>query len=310
MSNYILDLRKTVGHRPLLQVGASVIVEDRNGRILLQQRSDDRSWGYAGGSVELYENVEAAARRELLEETGLQAGNMELFGIYSGEDMRFVYPNRDEVSNVDIVFLCKDYAGTLRAQDGEVDQLAWFSASELPTPLFAPNQPAIRDWVEKNAAPKTDYKALTAQLRELIRNVPHPVANLANAAALLWESIRNINWVGFYLLEGDRLALGPFQGKPACIEIPLGKGVCGTAAEQDRTLVVADVHAFEGHIACDSASNSEIVVPIRQNGRVVAVLDVDSPVLGRFTNDDRIGLESLARILETELNGSLAGGAE
>lgn len=143
-----------------------------------------------------------------------------------------------------------------------------------------------------------DYDALIKQLSALTEGVPHPVANLANAAALLWQSLKNINWAGFYLLEGEVLVLGPFQGKPACIEIPLGRGVCGTAAARDCTLVVPDVHAFPGHIACDDASASEIVIPLRQDGCVVGVLDIDSPLRGRFTEEDRVGLEAFAACLE------------
>ena len=145
----------------------------------------------------------------------------------------------------------------------------------------------------------TDYKELKAQLDALTEGVAHPIANLANASALLWQALPELNWAGFYLLEGDRLVLGPFQGKTACIEIPLGRGVCGVAAAEDRTLVVEDVHCFRGHIACDSASNSEIVVPLRRNGRVVGVLDLDSPVRNRFTETDRAGLEAFAALLET-----------
>ncbi|MBR6114886.1 MAG: GAF domain-containing protein [Oscillospiraceae bacterium] len=149
----------------------------------------------------------------------------------------------------------------------------------------------------------TDYDALNQSLRGLIEGVPHSIANLANAAALLWESLEDINWAGFYLLEGDTLVLGPFQGKPACIEIGPGKGVCGTAAAHNRTQLVPDVHAFPGHIACDSASNAEIVVPLRRaDGTVFGVLDIDSPVLGRFTETDRAGLEAFAAVLERQLD--------
>ena len=144
----------------------------------------------------------------------------------------------------------------------------------------------------------TDYSALNARLAALTEGVPHPIANLANGAALLWQSLPELNWAGFYLRKGETLVLGPFQGKPACIEIPLGRGVCGTAAAQDKTLLVADVHAFPGHIACDSASRSEIVVPLRREGRVVGVLDLDSPLPNRFTEADRLGLEAFARALE------------
>lgn len=145
----------------------------------------------------------------------------------------------------------------------------------------------------------TDYSMLCKQLSALTDGVPHPVANLANASALLWGALGEINWAGFYLLEGSTLVLAPFQGKPACIEIPLGMGVCGTAALHDRTELVRDVHAFPGHIACDCASNSEIVVPLHRGGRVIGVLDIDSPVVGRFTDADREGLERFAALLET-----------
>lgn len=143
-----------------------------------------------------------------------------------------------------------------------------------------------------------DYRALQEQLDALTEGVPHPIANLANASALLWQSLPELNWAGFYLRRGDRLILGPFQGKPACIEIPMGRGVCGTAAAEDRTLLVPDVHAFRGHIACDSASRSELVVPLHRDGRVVAVLDLDSPRANRFTDEDQRGLERLAACLE------------
>ena len=148
----------------------------------------------------------------------------------------------------------------------------------------------------------TDYQESNARLRALIEGVAHPIANLANAAALLWESLEGINWAGFYLREGGQLVLGPFQGKPACIEIPWGKGVCGTAAAADQTQLVPDVHAFPGHIACDSASNSEIVVPLRRCGEVVGVLDIDSPHFARFTEEDRLGLEDFAHVIEAALS--------
>ena len=147
----------------------------------------------------------------------------------------------------------------------------------------------------------TDYNVLNAQLRALIEGVPHSIANLANASALLYQSLDRLNWAGFYLLEGETLVLGPFQGKPACIEIPLGKGVCGTAAREDKTQRVDDVHRFPGHIACDSASRSELVIPLHQNGAVVGVLDIDSPEPARFSPEDQTGLEEFAQILEQEI---------
>ena len=147
----------------------------------------------------------------------------------------------------------------------------------------------------------TDYKLLCKELKSLTDGVPHQIANLANASALLWQTLPDLNWAGFYLREGDKLVLGPFQGKPACIEIPLGKGVCGTAAASGKTLVVGNVHEFDGHIACDSASNSEIVVPLFVNGVLFGVLDVDSPILNRFTEADKLGLEQFAMILQSNL---------
>jgi len=146
-----------------------------------------------------------------------------------------------------------------------------------------------------------DYKMLCKLLDGLTRDVPHPIANLANASALLWQELPNLNWAGFYLLEGETLILGPFQGKPACIEIPVGKGVCGTAVKENRTLVVPDVHQFPGHIACDCASNSEIVVPIYKNGKIIGVLDIDSPQFDRFSEEDRLGLEAFVKTLEKAL---------
>ena len=147
----------------------------------------------------------------------------------------------------------------------------------------------------------SDYSTLCRDLVALVDGVPHPIANLANAAALLWQELEDLNWAGFYLSEGDRLVLGPFQGKPACIEIPYGKGVCGTAAEKQEAVVVEDVHEFPGHIACDEASRAEIVIPMTRNGVVFAVLDLDSPTVGRFTQADRAGLEVFVRVLEKAL---------
>ena len=146
-----------------------------------------------------------------------------------------------------------------------------------------------------------DYEDLCASLSALTEGVPHRIANLANASALLYDVLPELNWAGFYLMEGGLLVLGPFQGEPACIEIPVGKGVCGTAVQEGKTQLVPDVHRFPGHIACDGASNSEIVVPLRVRGEIVGVLDLDSPRLSRFTEADRGGLERFAAILEDML---------
>ncbi|MBR5098411.1 MAG: GAF domain-containing protein [Spirochaetales bacterium] len=145
---------------------------------------------------------------------------------------------------------------------------------------------------------KTDYDELNAMLASITEGVPYTMTNLANASALLNSSLRDINWVGFYTIKDNQLVLGPFQGKVACTTIQMGKGVCGTAAATDSTQLVPDVHKFHGHIACDSASNSEIVIPMHRNGEVFGVLDIDSPVFDRFTEEDKKGLESFVKILE------------
>ncbi len=143
-----------------------------------------------------------------------------------------------------------------------------------------------------------DYGALCAQLRALAEEDGWYVPLMANASALLYEALEGLNWAGFYLARGDGLVLGPFQGRPACIHIPRGRGVCGAALERDATVRVDNVHEFPGHIACDAASNSEIVVPIHADGKVAAVLDIDSPRPGRFSEADQAGLEAFARALE------------
>ena len=147
----------------------------------------------------------------------------------------------------------------------------------------------------------TDYTSLNAQLSALTEGIPYETANLANAAALLWQELPGINWAGFYKMTDGKLVLGPFQGKTACIVIPVGKGVCGTAVAQDKTQLVYDVHEFPGHIACDCASNSEIVVPIHVNGEIWGVLDIDSPYIGRFSETDQAGLEAFVKMLELAL---------
>ena len=147
----------------------------------------------------------------------------------------------------------------------------------------------------------TDYTSLCAQLAALTDGIPYETANLSNASALLWQNLDNINWAGFYKMMDGQLVLGPFQGKPACILIPVGRGVCGTAVAENKTQLVYNVHDFPGHIACDCASNSEIVVPIHKNGAIWGVLDIDSPLIGRFTEADKAGLEQFVHILENVL---------
>ena len=149
----------------------------------------------------------------------------------------------------------------------------------------------------------TDYQALAEQAESLVAGVPHLIANLSNLSALIYDALDDLNWAGFYLLEGETLVLGPFQGKPACIEIPIARGVCGAAVRENRPQLVPDVHAFAGHIACDSASRSELVIPMHRDGAVVAVLDLDSPSLARFTEADRDGLLRLVKAVEPHLFG-------
>jgi GAF domain-containing protein len=160
--------------------------------------------------------------------------------------------------------------------------------------------------------PETDdkptlYRQLLAQLEGLMTGETDPWANLANAAALIHALLPDLNWAGFYLLRGGLLVVGPFQGQPACVRIPLGRGVCGTAAAARQTQVVGDVHAFDGHIACDAASRSEIVVPLLRDGRLVGVLDLDSPSLERFDADDAAGLERVAALIAAGCDWTAAG---
>ena len=146
--------------------------------------------------------------------------------------------------------------------------------------------------------PKEKYGQLTKQLDALLEGETNRYANLSNASALLNQFFDRINWVGFYMMDGDNeLVLGPFQGLPACIRIPLGRGVCGTAAQKKETIMVEDVNQFPGHIACDAASRSEIVVPLLKDGEVIGVLDIDSPEYNRFTEDDQLGLEQFVQVL-------------
>ncbi|MEW6992413.1 GAF domain-containing protein [Colwelliaceae bacterium 6441] len=150
---------------------------------------------------------------------------------------------------------------------------------------------------------KTDfYTQLIQQTKALIGDEEDVIANMANISALLYDELDQVNWAGFYRVIEHELVLGPFQGKIACIRIPIGKGVCGTAVSENRTQRIADVHQFSGHIACDAASNSEIVIPLRVNNKVIAVLDIDSTVFNRFDDVDQTGLESIAKILEESLS--------
>ena len=146
-----------------------------------------------------------------------------------------------------------------------------------------------------------NYEQLTRRLESLTKDIPYEIANLANASSLLWQALPEINWAGFYKMVDGILVLYPFQGKSACIRIPVGKGVCGTAVAEDKIQLVEDVHQFPGHIACDSASNSEIVLPIHKDGAVWGVLDIDSPFFARFTEADAVGLQKVVAVLEKSI---------
>ena len=158
--------------------------------------------------------------------------------------------------------------------------------------------------VDRPTSKRDQYAALNRMLAALLDGERDWIANLANVAALLFSELEEVNWAGFYLLKNDELVLGPFQGKPACVRIAIGKGVCGTAAQRRESVVVPNVHEFEGHIACDSASNSELVVPLLRGDELLGVLDIDSPRLERFDDYDRHGIEAVARMLisASELN--------
>jgi GAF domain-containing protein len=154
------------------------------------------------------------------------------------------------------------------------------------------------------ASKREHYEELVEQARGLLAGEPDLIANAANFSALLFNSLPDLNWAGFYFYDGTELVVGPFQGKPACIRIALGRGVCGTAAQTRQTQVVIDVHAFDGHIACDAASNSEIVVPlVKPDGPLLGVWDVDSPNVGRFDDEDRAGMEALCAVFMASLQG-------
>ena len=318
--------------RPSVTADVAVFRETPVGHELLLIRRGGHpflgKWALPGGFSEPGETVDGAAVRELREETGLSGLALTPVGFFS-------LPGRDKrawtMSEGFAALLPEDGPEPQAGDDAR--ETAWFAVNSrwaqgvLTLSFTGPERfeaKLIRDgsyafsildtgglafdhahiiaramdamgFLQPEAA---DYDTMNAQLASLVEGVPHSLANLSNAAALLWEHLGGINWAGFYLLQGDKLVLGPFMGKTACIEIPLTKGVCGAAARSDSTQLVPDVHAFPGHIACDSASRSEIVVPLHRDGRVFGVLDIDSPLLHRFTEADKAGLEAFARILE------------
>ncbi len=188
----------------------------------------------------------------------------------------------------------------IRFQTNEAAGKAEESIKEAFESLMKRSAGILRGYIKVwggNMNYQTDYALILEQLKTLLEGERDTIANLANASALLNMCLADINWVGFYLVRDGRLVLGPFQGRPACRRIDFGKGVCGAAAAAEKSILVENVHEFAGHIACDSASNSEIVVPVFQDARLTAVLDIDSPLAGRFTLEDQAGLEQCAALL-------------
>ena len=334
-SEFLAAYRPGDYERPSVTADIAVFRETERGMELLLIRRGGHPclgmWALPGGFVESGETVEAAAARELREETGVTGLPLTPVGLFSA-------PGRDKRTWV----MSEAFGAALPAEGpapvagDDAREAAWFQVDSrwdegtLHLLLTGPERleaELVRDgalaFAIRNAGglafdhahiiaramekmgllqpEPADYGTVNAQLAALVEGVPHPLSNLSNAAALLWESLGGINWAGFYRLEGDKLVLGPFMGKPACIEIPLTKGVCGAAARQNKTQLVPDVHAFPGHIACDAASRSEIVVPLRRDGQVFGVLDIDSPLLHRFSEADKDGLEAFAHILEKAL---------
>ena len=334
-TEYLAGYRQGDYPRPSVTADVAVFREGERGMGLLLIRRGGHpflgKWALPGGFSEPGETVDETAARELREETNLEDLPLTPFGFFStpgrdvrawtmsegfaailpadspepvaGDDARetgwFTVDSRWESGVLTLSFDGPEQFEARLTRDGA------YAFSILDTGGLAfDHAHIIAQAMEKMGLLQPEpanYAILNAQLASLVEGVPHPLANLANAAALLWNSLGGINWAGFYLMEGEKLVLGPFMGKPACIEIPLTKGVCGAAARTDTTELVPDVHAFPGHIACDSASRSEIVVPLHKDGKVVAVLDIDSPLLHRFTEADRTGLEAFARILEKAL---------
>ena len=334
---YLAAYRPGDWPKPSVTADMAVFREDEAGwKLLLIRRGGHPflgKWALPGGFCEPGETVDEAAVRELGEETHLTGLSLIPVGFFST-------PGRDKrawtMSEGFAAVLPEDGPEPQAGDDAR--ETGWFTVDSrwadgvLTISFDGPERFeaqlirdgryafAIRDTgglafdhahIIARAMEKlgllqpepVDYDTLNAQLASLVEGVPHPLANLSNAAALLWETLGGINWAGVYLMEGEKLVLGPFMGKPACIEIPLHKGVCGAAARTNETQLVPDVHAFPGHIACDSASRSEIVIPLRRDGQIFGVLDIDSPLLHRFTEADRAGLEAFARILEKAVAG-------
>lgn len=211
------------------------------------------------------------------------------------------YMRRRVPETLETGILVFDAAGTLL---GATENAPGSLAAGLPERSRWEKTGRIMEY--KKERTMTDYTLLRDQLLALAEDVEYEITNLSNASALLYHSLEGLNWAGFYLWRDGSLIQGPFQGKPACTRILPGRGVCGTAAEKDQTVRVEDVHQFPGHIACDCASNSEIVIPLHRNGELYGVLDMDSPRLGRFTKEDQRGLELFCRAMEEILKRNRA----
>ena len=270
--------RDTVKSMKTINVVAAIIVKD--GEIFATQRGygDYKDWWeFPGGKIEPGETPEEALVREIREElhAEIEVGRLV-------DTVEYDYPKFHMVMRC---YLCRLISEEIELVEHEAARWLGDRESVWRTVLRG----------------MTDYKLMNSQLMSLSDGVGWDITILSNAAALLWDSLKDINWAGFYLIRGGRLELGPFQGKPACTVIEIGKGVCGTAVAQDRTQLVKNVHEFPGHIACDSASNSEIVVPMHAGGNICGVLDIDSPILARFDEEDKAGLEAFVRILESIL---------
>lgn len=335
-AEYLKSYRAGDYPRPSVTADMAVFRKTKGGVELLLIRRGGHpflgKWALPGGFSEPGETVDEAAARELMEETNLTGLSLTPVGFFStpGRDVRawtmsegfatVLPPDGPEPVAGDDARETGWFAVDSRWTEGGLilsfDGPARFEAKLARDGAYAysildtgglafDHAHIIARAMEKLGLLQpepVDYDALNGQLAALVEGVPHPLANLANAAALLWEKLGGVNWAGVYLMKGEKLVLGPFMGRPACIEIPLHKGVCGAAARTNQVQLVPDVHAFPGHIACDSASRSEIVVPLRKEGKVFGVLDIDSPLLHRFTEADRAGLEAFARILEAAVN--------
>ena len=290
----------------LFHLVCEIIVRHADGEYLLMQRDPAKHFGgmweaSAGGSVIQGEDALTGAKRELFEETGIKAERLKDLG-------RVVMPGDGAIY---AEFLCETDLpkDSIVLQKGETAAYRWVTKDELmnmkTTELVTSRIQNFIDelWPAKlrqngQGGNMTDYRLISEQVRALAEESRDPIPVMANVAALLYDSMADVNWAGFYLVRGEYLLLGPFQGKVACVKIYKGKGVCGTAWKEDRTQLVPDVHLFPGHIACDSASRSEIVVPIHAGGEVVGVLDIDSPRLARFTRADEAGLTELVKTIE------------